>query len=244
LAHELKTVLVTRPERDAERTAAELARRGYRSVPSAVLIETRIETALPPLERFGALAFTSPRGVAAFARLTQDRSLPVFGVGGRTAEAARASGFSAVTDADGDGAALARLISARYDKARGALLLPQGRETAFDLAAALAPSGIAVEALALYAMEAARALPAEAHAALTSEQTCAILLMSPRTAKAALHLACADPASRSGWQRALKVALSPAIAAALGPDPGPLAVAAHPDEKGLFAALEAAFPPR
>lgn len=105
----MRPVLVTRAEPGASRTVERLRERGYTPVNAATAhIEHRRRAV--ELSGVAALAFTSPNGVDAFMRNSARRDLPVFAVGPATAAAARAAGFAQVTSADGDGAALARLI--------------------------------------------------------------------------------------------------------------------------------------
>jgi uroporphyrinogen-III synthase len=237
-------VLVTRPEPEAAGTAARLVALGYRAVVSPVLKPAVLAAAKPSLDGVGALAFTSPRAVVAFAAAAAAQALPVFAVGARTAEAARAAGYSDVRQAGGDGAALAHAIRSAHVPGAGAILHPQGQETAFDLAAALRPAGIDVRPYLVYALDEAGALTPDAMAALAGPATPAVLLMSPRTARTASRLAGLSPDLQTRWRCAVKLALSPAVAQALGRDPGALAVAHRPDEASLLAALEAVFPPR
>jgi len=82
------------------------------------------------LTGIAALAFTSRNGVAAFAALSDDRSLPVFTVGDATAEAARTAGFAAVRSAAGALEDLARLLA---EAAPGLVLAPGALEPSGDL---------------------------------------------------------------------------------------------------------------
>ena len=100
-------VLVTRSQPGASETAARLKAMGYRPIAEPVFTVERLKAELP---EFDALAFTSLNGVRVFAELSPRRDGPVFCVGARTAEEARKEGFSDVVSADGDVAALAKLI--------------------------------------------------------------------------------------------------------------------------------------
>jgi len=152
----------------------------------------------PDLSGVTALAFTSPNGVAVFADLTPDRSLPVFAVGDATAERARLAGFATVTSASGALSDLAWLIAG---EAAGRLLVPGAREPAGDLDALL--DG-AVETVILPVYEAAETRanpPADFEAVLTH---------SPRAAAAI-----AKALGRTGGAGRLAVAISAAAAAPL-----------------------------
>lgn len=110
-------VLVTRPMPAAERTAAELARRGHEPV---LIPLTQAEQRLkslrpPPPPRTSALAVTSAEAIRALAALPEDErhpylGLPVYAVGRTTAAAALKLGFLHVEIGAGDGEALARLV--------------------------------------------------------------------------------------------------------------------------------------
>src|SRR5215475_10766228 len=96
-------VVVTRPQADAERTAAVLRARGHEVLVTPLM---RVEPIAANLDgRWSALAITSANAPAAItgnpARHTLVK-LPLLAVGGRSAEAARVVGFVDVTSADGD----------------------------------------------------------------------------------------------------------------------------------------------
>src|SRR6201996_6099704 len=117
-------LLVTRPEPDAERTAAVLRARGHEVLVSPLLrIEPLPDAAIGP-GPVAALLVTSANvapAIAAHARFAQLRLLPLFAVGDRSAEALRAAGFADVTSAQGDVGDLATLAASRI--APGAALL-------------------------------------------------------------------------------------------------------------------------
>jgi uroporphyrinogen-III synthase len=146
----------------------------------------------------GALAFTSPNGVAVFADLTPDRSLPVFAVGDATAERARQAGFGHVTSASGALADLAWLIAGA---AVGKVLVPGAREPAGDLDALL-DGAVETVILPVYEAMATGAKPPQAFDA--------VLAHSPRAAQAV-----AEALGRNGGARRLAVAISAAAAAPL-----------------------------
>lgn len=131
-------VLVTRSEPGASETAQRLADRGYSPVVEPLFSIEAIAASLPP---YDALAFTSANGVRAFARLDPTRDLPVFCVGGRTAQEALDLGFARVLSAEGDVNDLAILIGNRMQA--GARLLHTGNEESRgDLSGTLAARGI------------------------------------------------------------------------------------------------------
>jgi uroporphyrinogen-III synthase len=172
-------IWVTRAEPGATATARRLRALGHAPLVSPVLQVRPLEAPID-LDGAAALAFTSANAVRAFAGREPERALPVFAVGEATARAARDAGFAAVETAGetggGDVAALARLIATR----RPALVLnPTAAEPAADLAALLAPEGVAVRTAALY--ETVPAEPAAALAALDAISTA--LVHSPKAAR-------------------------------------------------------------
>ena len=128
-------MLVTRPEPAAGTEAEALSALGLAPVLWPITGIRHLATRLALPEGTEALVFTSAHGVAAFAAASRLRDLPAYCVGARTAEAARAEGFVDARSADGDAAALARLLAGapetRFFHARG-------ENVAGDLAGALA----------------------------------------------------------------------------------------------------------
>ncbi len=231
-------ILVTRPEPDASRTAARLRARGHRVVIDPVLA---IEM-LPPIEiaasGFAAAAVTSAnaaRALGAGPRTDSLLRLPLYAVGGNSAEAARAAGFTDVHDADGDAVALADLI--RREIRPGARVLHlAGEVRSRDLGELLAPAGISVEVAVLYRMQPAAALGPGAEA-LRAGEIDAVLHFSSRSAASFVALV-----ERQGLVAAAAKArhycLSPAVAASLAGIGGQVETAAHPSEDSLLKMLD------
>ncbi|WP_253189231.1 uroporphyrinogen-III synthase [Brevundimonas sp. LM2] len=211
-----RRVWVTRARPGADRTAERLTALGY--IPLVVpLLEVRPLDVRLDLDGVEALAFTSLNGVAAFAALTPDRTLPVFAVGDATARAAQTAGFAAVRSAAGDLTALAALI--RGEAPGCSILHPAAVEPAGDLAATVGPAA-RVRVVSVYETRDTGAAPP----ALWD----AVLLHSPRAARAMpRHLA-----------GGIAVALSPAVAAALSDQAfAALHIADAPTETALLTAL-------
>jgi uroporphyrinogen-III synthase len=225
-------LLITRPRPAAERLAAEVAARfpGRFAPVVAPLMAIRARPAPPPPKATTALIFTSENAVELFAAAHPGRNLAAFCVGERTAQAARAAGFSAHA-ARGTGADLARVLAAALPT--GARLYhPRGAHKAGDLAAALADTGIAIVEAVIYD-QAAVPLTGDACAALMGRTPVIAPLFSPRTARLF-----ADALPGDATARLTAVCLSPAVAAAL---PAGMAriVAADPSQAALLDALEA-----
>ena len=100
-------VWITRARPAAEATAARVTALGFESLVDPLLAVEALDADID-LAQAKALAFTSGNGVEAFARLSDERALPVFAVGRATAQAAKAAGFISVASADGDVEALCR----------------------------------------------------------------------------------------------------------------------------------------
>ena len=141
-------LLVTRPQPDAERTAAALRRLGHR-VDSAALL--RIES-IPGAELgrgpWSALVVTSANGLRAIEshpRCAELMGLRVLAVGPRTAAAARAAGFLDVIAAGGNVQELVRQIRewapVEENESRDPLLYLAGQDRSADLAGELAAAG-------------------------------------------------------------------------------------------------------
>ncbi|MFN3229437.1 MAG: uroporphyrinogen-III synthase [Asticcacaulis sp.] len=235
-------VWVTRTEPGAWATARRLEAAGYTPIVAPLLRAERLpvpDSALAPLP--AALILTSPHGVEALhARLAPGhpaRRLRVYAVGEATAAAARAAGFDPVLSADGDREALAQTIETDPERPDGALLFAGADIPAGDLPARLAPSGILVRHLALYAT---RPCPVVLPAACRS-QLKAVLLQSPRAARV---LADAVRALETTLpSECALICLSDAVATPLRDVFGSerIAIAATPTETDLMVALTAAL---
>ncbi|WP_240811676.1 uroporphyrinogen-III synthase [Brevundimonas sp. M20] len=189
---------MTRTEPGASRTAARLAARGFEPLIAPVLAVRPILQPAPDLTGITALAFTSPNGVAVFADLSADRSLPVFAVGDATAERARQAGFATVASASGALSDLAWLISG---EATGRILVPGARQPAGDLDALL-NGAVETVILPIYEATETKATP--------PADFDAVLVHSPRAAQAV-----AGSLGRTGGAGRLAVAISAAAAAPL-----------------------------
>jgi uroporphyrinogen-III synthase len=228
-------LLLTRPEPEAERTAAHLRAHGHIAVIAPLLRIEPIADAELGAGPWGAILVTSPNvalAIGAQGTVEALRALPVFAVGQRSAGAMRAAGFSQVTSADGDVHALARLVSERI-KRGASLLYLAGAERSGDLAGDLSGRGFAVHTVIVYRAVAAEILP---HAAIEALQVGidGVLHFSRRSAEAYVN------AARTGGQ--LAAALRPAHFCLSGQIAEPLVqagaadirIATQPTEDGLM----------
>lgn len=178
-------VLVTRPFEDARETAAALARRGHKAVIAPLLSLRFVDGPEPALRAIQAVLVTSANGIRGFARRTAKRDVPVFAVGSHTAVAASELGFSDVTNAQGDGTALARTVRERLKPEQGSLLLASTAYPRPVLWAALEQAGYCVSSLPVYEMDEQSVLPPAACEAFSARALDALLVFSPRSARVA-----------------------------------------------------------
>src|SRR5674476_1198200 len=144
-------IAVTRPQADGERSATALRARGHHVLVAPLL---RVGPVAADLAGgWAAVIITSANALAALAAHPARAALsklPVFAVGRRSADAARAAGFSDVTSAGGDVRDLVRLIAECHDDAKGPLLYLAGEDRAADLIGELSTHGIAAEMAVVY----------------------------------------------------------------------------------------------
>lgn len=221
-------LLLTRPAAQSARFAEDAVQAlGPLTVVTSPLLELHFRDVAQPMDAAGVI-FTSANGVRAFTRLAPGNGLRAWCVGTRTAEAAKAAGFDAVTaGADADGL-VARLIEGRP---AGPLLHARGVHGRGEIAERLNSAGIETKEAVLYDQ---RALPLseEAGDALAGDGPILVPLFSPRTAS--LFAAAAAEARASLHV----VALSPAVAEALGKGPwASVDVAERPDAPAMIAAM-------
>jgi uroporphyrinogen-III synthase len=232
-------LVLTRPKQDSERSAVPLRARGHDVLIAPLM---RIETIAADLDRHcGAIVVTSANAIAAVAAHEARDGLiplPVYAVGERTANAARAVGFADVTSADGDLRDLVRLISTLPSVSETRLLYLAGENRAGDLVGDLAAHGIAVE-MALVYRAVTVAFPPDLIAALKAESVDGVLHFSRRSADNYL-----DGAKKAGIVAqslaGRHFCLSAATAAPLV-EAGAVGVvvAGQPDEAALLALVEA-----
>jgi uroporphyrinogen-III synthase len=234
-------LLVTRPQPDAARTAAALRHAGHQVTCAALLrIELIANAELGP-GPWSALVLTSANALRALEthpRRTELLALPVFAVGRRTAAAARASGFLAVTAAGGDAQDLVQRLRAEH-KGRAPLLYLAGQDRSRDLAADLAADGLIVSTVAVYRAVKLDKFPPALAAALTAGELDGVLHFSRRSAEA--YLDCARAAAL------LDQALAPAHYCVSEQVAEPLVaagaqrfrIAGRPEEAALIGLIEA-----
>lgn len=183
-------VLVTRPMPAAERTAAELTKRGHQPVLLPLMrAEHRLDKLRQgPAPQTSALAVTSAEAIRALAGLSADERMPyldlaLFAVGEATAAAARDLGFANVEAGGGDGEALARhlLRSPQIDPAQPILYLA-GYPRSPEFEQHLVEAERAVAVVECYRMVPADRDAGEVEKVLATPPDC-VLLYSSETAR-------------------------------------------------------------
>ena len=246
MASDALTVLLTRPEPQSRRFAAQVADRLGPAVRIVIAPLMRIEPhgPLPVLAPGDVPVFTSESGAEAFAALGGRCAGPAFAVGGRTAAAARRLGFAPVVEGPGDGAGLAGLIvgtAAPGGTPDGGARVwhLHGSHVASDVAALLRARGMRAEGAAIYD-QVALPLSAAAQALLAGGAPVLVPVFSPRTARLL-----AGDLARARAPLGL-AAISPAVARELPvQSAGKVAVAARADAAAVLDVLaELADSPR
>jgi uroporphyrinogen-III synthase len=178
-------LLLTRPEPDAQRTAAALRQRGHTVIVAPLMRIESLSDAEIGVGPWSALLITSANAAhatAAHPRKNALARLPVFAVGDRSAQAMRDSGFADVSSADGGVGDLARLVGERIPPGSSLLYLA-GAERSGDLAAKLGSRNFTVQTIVVYRAVAAARLPPAATNAL-AQSVDGVLHFSRRTAEA------------------------------------------------------------
>jgi uroporphyrinogen-III synthase len=184
-------LLVTRPQEDGERTAAALRARGH-AVMLAPLLRIQSVAAELGAGPFAAVLTTSAnaaRAVATHARIDELRPIPLYTVGARSAEAARAAGFTTVRSADGDAHDLIGLVARDLAGATKPLLYLAGEDRSVDLAAELGRHGLTVRTAIVYRAAAPERFPLEAEQAIGNGELDGVLHYSRRSAAAFVRCA-------------------------------------------------------
>ncbi|WP_420413274.1 uroporphyrinogen-III synthase [Roseibium sp.] len=178
-------LLVTRPQPDCKRTADRLRALGHIADELPLLVFKPQPPEKFDLSNVSALAITSRRAVDVLVghpQFPEMKTLPVFTVGDRTAEACRDVGFASVRSAESDVSGLASLILAsKEETSGGAVLYPAAQERAGDLGELLETGGLRCQTVPVYRMEPVQDLPDTIAAALADGNYQGVLIFSRRT---------------------------------------------------------------
>ena len=223
-------VLVTRPEPEATLTSKALIARFGGRVRPVVAPLMAVEFLWPtlPAGPFSAMIFTSAAGVASAGRLRADLPGTAWCVGAKTADRARAAGFTALA-ADGDADALVdALLTARP---RGRLLHLRGEDARGSVAERLNSAGLETVSLVAY-RQAPQPLTPPAMELLRQPGVVVVPLYSPRSA---LLFGDAVPSDLRADLRL--VCMSAAVAQDSGGIGGRATVADRPDAAAMLDAV-------
>jgi uroporphyrinogen-III synthase len=233
-------LLVTRPEPDAERTAAALRARGHEVILAPMLrieAERNVDFGSGPFAGVAITSANAARLVAAHPRRSELAALPLYAVGRRSAETAREVGFTTVIAADKDVDALAQTIRARHAPTAAPLLYLAAADRAGDLAGALGAYAISVRTVTIYRAVKAAALPEATRLALQVGNLDGVLHFSRRTAEAYVDCARAGGLLREALA-ATQYCVSSQVGAPLAAaGAAEIAIAPHPSEEALLALI-------
>lgn len=192
-------VLITRPEDDARVLAEEIKARGLEPVMAPLLEIVASPAALPDLDDYDALAFTSAAAVRIFAHKTLQRGLKCFVVGPNTKNQAEKAGFENIYCADGNALELFNLI-VRHKPKR--ILYCAGKDKAEPLCETLNEAGIVCDEDDVYEARAVESLPPDVVHLIEEQAIDIALFYSARTA--AIFVALAEQSGVKGKLKAIK----------------------------------------
>jgi uroporphyrinogen-III synthase len=235
-------LLVTRAREDGERTAAALRTRGHAVLLAPLLRIEPVTTDFGP-GPFAAVLTTSAnaaRAVAGHPRLAELLSVPLYTVGRRSAEAARAIRFQVTHSAEGDAHDLIGLVARELAGSTLPLVYLAGEDRSVDLAKELGRHGLSVRTVVVYRAVAAERLLPETEQAIAAGEVDGALHYSHRSADAFLRCAAAVGLD----ERALMLkhfCLSGQVAAPLlEAGAADVRIAARPEEAALLALVASA----
>jgi uroporphyrinogen-III synthase len=235
-------LLLTRPQPDAERTAAMLRARGHSVTIAPLLrIEAIVDAELGsgPWAAILVTSANAARAIAAHKRFAELQPLPAIAVGEQSARALRTVGFADVSFAEGGASDLARLVAERLK--RGApLLYLAGADRSGDIAHDLGGQNFVVRTVVVYRAIAADVLPSAAAEALASGID-GVLHFSRRSAETYAKTARADNLHEKALKRPTHFCLSAQVAEVLAQaGAANVRIAPQPAETALVALVPAA----
>lgn len=176
-------ILVTRPDPDAELTAARLAGLGFDPVIAPLLKMQSIKASLPTPKGLGGVVATSAnalRALDAESALSPYLDLPLYAVGEKTSATAKSLGFEKTVTTGHNAAEMVEFL--KTEPGNAPLFYPHADHVSLDLAEALAPSGRLVLGAIVYAMHPVETLGDDIIAALGTDIP-AVAIYSHRTAR-------------------------------------------------------------
>jgi uroporphyrinogen-III synthase len=234
----LARVLVTRPEPGASATARRLTALGHEPVLLPLSEIRPLKAVLPQAQDVDAVAITSANALRFLAGGASAELLDktCHAVGARSAEAARAAGFSRVSAGEGDGAALAAAID-RDEPSGARILYLCGRVRRPEFEQALAAKGYSCLAVETYDSVFHEPDAASLTTLLGESPADFALVYSPEAAACMARVATSEATARF-FEKTCFLCLSRAVAARLeGIEPGRTRWSDMPSEDALLALL-------
>lgn len=181
-------IWLTRPHTDSETLVEDLSAQGIASIISPLMAIKPQPVTITEKSAPAALLLTSRHAASALATLAEPwRGIPVYCVGGATAESATKHGFYNIISGETDIESMLPRLAADMP-AHSRILYFSGAQKRVDVASLLGEHSIRVDTTIAYQAVAATALTDEICAALTAGRVNAITLFSPRSAAIACSL--------------------------------------------------------
>lgn len=223
-------LLIVRPLPSAEITAQRSIKQGFNPIVMPLFTVLPVAWVVPDICNYDALLITSANAVRhGGAGLEPYRALPVFAVGGATAQAAQAAGFTVTATGDRDGN---QILQTAFERGRRNILWLSGTDTA-----PLRP----VPSMRLDRVTVYQSAPLPAPLNLADMLALPDLIAALHSPRSARHFA-AQCALHGVTRAAVSLAvLSPAVASAAGAGWRHVAVAAMPNDAALLQAAKSCF---
>ena len=240
-----RTLLITRPSPEAERTAQQIrACHGHAILSPALTIQppddkAALQAAMQRVHTYDGILLTSAHGanVLTTAVAPGQTPPPLFAVGEKTAGVLRKRGWKVDTPAiPAGGEALAQAIMGWQASSNQHFLFLQAEQGRDELTTLLQQAGYRVDRVAAYRAEAVTTLSTETQSALAKGEVDAILFFSGRSAQA--FVAALPSEGKGGVRNALIAVISPVTGQAVQALGYTVTVTAHrPNSEGLLQAL-------
>lgn len=187
-----KLILITRPIERARDYAKQVEAMGVPTLIEPMLSYAELEFDIPDLQQYQAIIFTSAFAVECFAKSTNERRIPVYVVGNATKMSADAAGFEKIRNAEGDGAALVKLLDGSLKDRSKPVLYVRGSYVTFPMQVELEALGFLVGRLTVYDTVPSESLSDGAVEAIRAGEVSAVTFFSKRTAES--FIACVEEA--------------------------------------------------
>lgn len=230
------TVLITRPEHDAKKTADFLISKGIDCVIDSLISIKATLIPLPEnLNSYHDIIFTSKNGVRRFCEQSNHREMIAWCVGDQTAQEAKDFGFKTVYSADGNAQDLENLIIQKSASNRF-LRISRGDQKDM-LSYHLKDKGYDITALPLYTTKIKTSFSKKTMDSIRQGKITDLLIYSPHTAKVTQQ-AFLELENRDACRKITVWCISKNTADALAPDLfKDIVVAAQPKEDSLLRPL-------